>query len=165
MKSFLNSISEMINPLINENANAFFIENNAQANKLFTDMQKLRQILLNLLSNAAKFTLNGTITLTIDSFTRSNVEFLSFVVADTGVGICEEAQKYIFDEFTQDLSNTIALHNGTGLGLNICRTFSQLLGGSILVSSQKGHGSKFSVVIPAELSVEDNNPQRINQQF
>ena len=111
--------------------------------KIFTDEDKVRQILLNLLSNAAKFTEEGRVTVRA----RSHDEMLVIEVADTGIGIPAEAQELIFEEFGQTEDGATRQHSGTGLGLAITRHLAQLLGGDITVKSTPGAGSTFTVTI------------------
>jgi signal transduction histidine kinase len=114
---------------------------------LFTDREKLRQILMNLLSNAAKFTDEGVITVS-----AARVEgALRLSVSDTGIGMPPEALGYIFEEFRQvDMSST-RRHGGTGLGLAIVRRLARLLGGQVVAESQLGKGSTFTLTLPLTL--------------
>jgi CheY-like chemotaxis protein/anti-sigma regulatory factor (Ser/Thr protein kinase) len=111
---------------------------------LFTDQDKLKQILMNLLSNAAKFTTEGTITVTA----RHQDGEITIEVADTGIGISGEALEHIFEEFHQGDSRTTRQYGGTGLGLSISRRLAQLLGGDITVQSSVEVGSTFTVTLP-----------------
>ena len=131
-----------IEPLVHDGVSLRFQVDDRQW-RVCSDRAKLRQILINLLSNAAKFTGAGSIDV------RASVDggALRFVVADTGIGIPEEALESIFDEFKQ--ASTTATGKGTGLGLPITRATAQLLGGSVHVASQVGKGSTFTVTIPA----------------
>ncbi|NJL20908.1 MAG: response regulator [Leptolyngbyaceae cyanobacterium SM1_3_5] len=105
--------------------------------------------MLNLLSNAAKFTQNGVITLSI---ARSEVEhptpLIRFQVADTGIGMSADQLEQVFEAFTQADASTTRKYGGTGLGLAISRRFCQLMGGSIEVASRPGQGSRFTVSLP-----------------
>ena len=112
--------------------------------KIFTDEDKVRQILLNLLSNASKFTEEGSVMVRV----CSQDEMLVIEVADTGIGIPEEAQKLIFEEFAQTEDGAERRHGGTGLGLAITRQLARLLGGDITVESTPGAGATFTVAIP-----------------
>jgi signal transduction histidine kinase len=112
-----------------------------------TDRDKLKQILFNLLSNAAKFTEQGEIRV---SAARENGN-LKLDVADTGIGMKNEALKHIFEAFQQAEKTTASRYGGTGLGLAIVKKFALLLGGDIVVESELGKGSKFTITIPMEL--------------
>jgi signal transduction histidine kinase/CheY-like chemotaxis protein len=111
---------------------------------LYTDEDKLKQILINLLSNAIKFTEVGSITVSARALDGQ----VEIAVADTGIGIPEDALALIFEEFRQADSSTTRRYGGTGLGLSICRHFTWLLGGDITVTSSVGAGSTFTVTIP-----------------
>jgi signal transduction histidine kinase len=114
---------------------------------LHTDREKLRQILLNLLSNAAKFTEEGEIRLSVWRKDGS----LTLTVADTGIGMESEALAYIFEEFRQAPASGLPRHGGTGLGLAITKRLVHLLGGDIAAESERGRGSTFTVVIPMRI--------------
>jgi signal transduction histidine kinase len=123
-----------------------------------TDRDKLKQCVLNLLSNAVKFTEKGEIKV---AAWRDNGS-LKLTVSDTGIGMNEEAQRYIFDEFRQaDMSST-RRYGGTGLGLAIVKKFIILMGGDILVESAEGKGSKFTITMPMEL--KQGPPQSVSSQ-
>jgi signal transduction histidine kinase len=112
-----------------------------------TDRDKLKQSVLNLLSNAVKFTERGEIKVTA---WRDNGN-VKLTVSDTGIGMNQEALKYIFDEFRQaDMSST-RKYGGTGLGLAIVKKYINLMGGDIVVESEQGKGSKFTITMPMEL--------------
>ena len=110
------------------------------------DITRIRQVLLNLLSNALKFTSNGSIILSISQ--KENTNFFIFQVEDTGIGIPIEKQSIIFDSFTQADESTTRRYGGTGLGLSISKKLVQLMNGTISVKSTSGKGSVFSFEIP-----------------
>jgi len=117
---------------------------------LKTDRDKLKQSVINLLSNAAKFTEKGEIKV---AAWRDN-GFVKLAVSDTGIGMNPEALRYIFDEFRQaDMSST-RKYGGTGLGLAIVKKFINLMGGEIVVESEEGKGSKFTITLPMELKIQ-----------
>ena len=124
---------------------------------LFTDQDRLQQILINLLSNAVKFTEKGAITVSARSYDGRNV---AIAVIDTGIGIPPDALDRIFDEFQQVDSGSTRQYGGTGLGLSISRHFARLLGGSISVQSVVGRGSTFTVTLPFIFELQDSLPQR-----
>lgn len=111
--------------------------------KIFNDQDKLRQILINLLSNAAKFTQEGEITL--EAACRDGT--VSISVSDTGIGVPEDAQLRIFEEFQQVDNSSTRQHSGTGLGLAISRRLARLMGGEIALQSKEGEGSTFTVTL------------------
>src|SRR5262249_35478474 len=112
---------------------------------MHADQTKLRQTLFNLLSNAAKFTDHGTITLTV---AREPDDWLTFSVSDTGIGMTEEQLARLFEAFSQAEASTRSRYGGTGLGLAISRHFCRLMGGDLTVTSVYGHGSTFTVSLP-----------------
>lgn len=115
---------------------------------LLTDGEKIVRILINLLSNAYKFTERGTVTLTVRSTTEDGHPAVEWIVADTGIGIPASEQEAIFDEFRQVDGSSTRLYGGTGLGLALCRALARLLGGRITVRSESGKGAQFRVVVP-----------------
>nr|WP_276603247.1 ATP-binding protein [Nannocystis pusilla] len=112
-----------------------------------TDATKLRQILLNLLSNAIKFTARGEIELAVRVAHEGDREFIAFRVADTGIGIAADKLSLLFRDFSQ-VHDARHGYGGTGLGLAISRRFARLLGGDILVDSELGRGSRFTLLLP-----------------
>jgi signal transduction histidine kinase/putative methionine-R-sulfoxide reductase with GAF domain len=112
---------------------------------IFSDQDKIKQIVLNLLSNAAKFTHEGSILLAVQ---KVNENFLTVCVTDTGIGISEEALARIFEEFQQADTSTTRQYGGTGLGLSISRNLARLLGGDLAAASQLEKGSTFTLSLP-----------------
>jgi signal transduction histidine kinase/DNA-binding response OmpR family regulator/ligand-binding sensor domain-containing protein len=147
----IDQVAGTAQPLMNKNDNKFKIERGEQLGHARQDITKLRQSLLNLLSNAAKFTHEGTITLQVERERTDGVEWLTFAVNDTGIGIAADKLDHVFEEFSQADSSTTRDYGGTGLGLAISRRFCQMLGGDLTVASQPGAGSTFSIRLPAEL--------------
>ena len=113
------------------------------------DLTKVRQTLFNLLSNAAKFTDHGTIGLTVQRDRRAEGDWLTFAVADTGIGMTEAQLGRLFEAFSQAEAGTRSRYGGTGLGLAISRHFARMMGGDLTVESVYGQGSTFTVRLPA----------------
>lgn len=151
-------------PLVAKGANEFVIDCAEDVGVIRVDATKLRQILLNLISNAAKFTENGTITLKVHRTDPGVDARIRFVVTDTGIGMTEEQTAKIFEAFAQAETSTASKYGGTGLGLAITRQFAELMEGSVVVESQLGQGSTFTVDLP--VSVDDKARKRsIGQQI
>jgi signal transduction histidine kinase len=141
-------VANAVKPLIMRNRNR--LEHDvADVGRVLTDATKLRQILFNLLSNAAKFTEDGLVRLELRRQRQDGRDWIEFRVRDTGVGIAPEDQKSIFDPFSQVDGSPTRSHDGTGLGLTLARSFCDLLGGMIHVESRPGEGSVFTVRLPA----------------
>jgi signal transduction histidine kinase len=117
------------------------------------DQMRLRQALLNLLSNANKFTDRGTITIDACQRHENGRDWIRLAVADTGIGMTAEQLGKLFQEFSQASSGTASKYGGTGLGLAISRRFCQMMGGDITVESQPGHGSTFTIRLPRIVEV------------
>jgi len=113
-----------------------------------SDYTKVKQMIINLLSNAAKFTIEGTVTFSVALYENQNSEWIKFSVRDTGIGMSEEVLSRIFHAFIQADSSTTKKFGGTGLGLTITKEFSQLLGGDLTVTSVEGEGSEFTLELP-----------------
>jgi len=152
IKSLLDRAVDTVAPLIEKNNNELKIITNDANSAFLVDEKKLFQILLNLLSNAAKFTHEGTITL---SAAIKNQNLL-IEVSDTGIGINQEQQEIIFEPFRQIDGSETRQFLGTGLGLSITMHFTQLLGGEMKLSSEVGKGSCFSVSIPKKTDLSDS---------
>jgi CheY-like chemotaxis protein/nitrogen-specific signal transduction histidine kinase len=138
-------------PLIDKNGNRLRIERGEHLGTAHQDLTKLRQSLFNLLSNAAKFTHEGTVTLRAEREQDRGVDWLTFAVSDTGIGIPEDRIDHVFEEFSQADNSTTRDYGGTGLGLAISRRFCRLLGGDVTLKSQPGEGSTFTIQLPAIL--------------
>ncbi|MBI5929535.1 MAG: response regulator [Chloroflexi bacterium] len=145
----LEGVANTARPLVEKNNNVLeVVQYSANLGAIHADLTKVRQVLSNLLSNAAKFTQNGKVTLSAASRYTTGMEYLVFQVEDTGIGIAPNQLDNVFKEFTQGDSSTTRKYGGTGLGLAICRHFSLMMGGDIKVESELGKGSIFTVTIP-----------------
>ena len=156
LKSLLDDVISTIQPVIKQRGNTLQVDIDSALGVTNTDHTKLRQMLLNLLSNAAKFTENGTIKLAARQAIREDNPWLYFSVTDTGIGMTQEQQEKVFDEFAQADASTTRKYEGTGLGLSISKHFCEMLGGSISVDSTEGKGSTFAFSLPtaAHVAVE-----------
>ena len=143
-----------IKPAIAKNANTFELRMPEDVGAMHADVTKVRQILLNLLSNACKFTDHGMISLEVDRSTLASQDWLRFRVTDTGIGISGKQRENLFQEFTQADVSISRKYGGTGLGLAISHRFVQLMKGRISVESLPGQGSTFTVDLPAEATIE-----------
>ncbi|MCT7983997.1 PAS domain S-box protein [Laspinema sp. A4] len=151
-----------IHPLVQKNGNQLQLNAPSHLGQMYSDLNKVRQVLLNLLSNAAKFTENGTITLEVrlipDRVFPPNPppDWIEFRVIDTGIGMTSEQMEQIFNAFTQADPSTTRKYGGTGLGLAIGQRFCEMMGGAIAVSSKLGSGSTFTVRLPYRLQFPAN---------
>jgi PAS domain S-box-containing protein len=138
-----------IRPLLEKNANQLVIECPDDIGSMRSDITRLRQSLFNLLSNACKFTKEGTITVTVERQQRRSGEWIQFAVRDTGIGMTSVQMEKLFQPFTQADSSTTRQYGGTGLGLAICQRLCRMMGGDITVDSEFGQGSTFTIFLPA----------------
>jgi PAS domain S-box-containing protein len=139
-----------ITPLIYKNGNHLQVECPADIGSMHTDLTKLRQAVLNLLSNASKFTNGGTIWLKAATERVGGIDFFDLSVRDSGIGMSTEQVGKLFQPFTQADSSTTRKYGGTGLGLMITRRFCQMMGGDVTVKSDPGLGSTFTIRLPAD---------------
>jgi signal transduction histidine kinase/DNA-binding response OmpR family regulator len=155
LASMVDDAVSTITPLIEKNGNRLEVRGDLSGT-LYTDLTRLRQSLLNLLSNAAKFTEHGQVTLEVDTQNIGVVTYLHLRVSDTGIGIDSAQLGRLFREFTQGDASTTRKYGGTGLGLALSRRFCQMMGGDITVTSTPGQGSTFTIIVPREVSTELN---------
>ncbi len=151
VSAMLGEITATIQPIAHKNGNALTVDAPPNLGQMQSDLTKVRQTLLNLLHNAAKFTENGEITLTASRTAMGGMDWLIFKVSDTGIGMTPGEMVRVFEEFTQADPSTTRKYGGTGLGLTISRRFCQLMGGDITVDSKLGQGSTFTVRLPANV--------------
>ncbi len=149
LAGFLNDVEFTARPMIIQNSNKLYVEKDDNVGVIESDATKLRQAVLNLLSNAAKFTQNGRIELKISREVTDGKEWVSFSVTDTGVGISDEHSKLLFSNFSQAHPSISAKFGGTGLGLSVSQKLCQLMGGEITIESQVDVGSCFTIRLPA----------------
>ena len=140
-----------IRPLVEKSGNRLVVDVDTDLGTMRSDQTRLRQVLLNLLSNASKFTEDGEIRLTARR-TEPDGSFASFEVRDTGIGMTPEQLSVLFEPFTQAEASTATKYGGTGLGLTISRRFCRMMGGDIVAASEAGAGSTFTVRLPLQLA-------------
>ena len=153
----IQDVISTVQPLLQKNGNTLLIDCPDDLGLMYADETKFRQCLLNLLSNAAKFTERGTITVRARSLAAQAGERIQVSVADTGIGLMAEQIERLFESFSQADSSTTRRYGGTGLGLAISRRFCRLMGGDITVTSTPGEGSTFTVELPRR--VQQQEPQ------
>ncbi len=152
VSSLLEGVVNTTEPLVHKNGNRLVLEA-ANPGTMHTDVTKLRQILFNLLSNASKFTANGSIHLRVRRERLGSRDWMAFAVEDTGIGITPAQQARLFEPFAQAEASTQQKYGGTGLGLALSRRFAELLGGDIQLQSTAGQGTTFTVRVPASATL------------
>jgi len=151
VRQMLDEAVDTVSPLIAKNENRLVTEFGDGLGSIRADLTKLRQSLFNLLSNAAKFTEGGTVTLVVNRDRRDDSDWITLSVTDTGIGIKGESLEHVFEEFSQADDSTSRDYGGTGLGLPISRRFCRMMGGDISVTSEYGVGSTFTIELPAQV--------------
>jgi len=151
VRATIDEVTTTVQPLVEKNDNRLDIRCDDHLGTMHSDPTKVRQMLLNLLSNASKFTDGGTITLEAVRRTGANggADILLFKVSDSGIGMTVEQMKKLFEAFSQAEASTTRKYGGTGLGLAITRHFCRLMGGDVTVESKPGVGSTFTIELPA----------------
>jgi signal transduction histidine kinase len=145
--------AKTIEPMKTKNANRLVIDCPADLGTIHADQTRFRQSLLNLASNANKFTEKGTITIAAHQGLENGRDWVTLAVTDTGIGMTAEQLERLFHEFSQASSATASKYGGTGLGLAISRRFCQMMGGDITVESEHGRGSTFTIRLPRIVEV------------
>ncbi|MDB5325024.1 MAG: integral rane sensor hybrid histidine kinase [Phycisphaerales bacterium] len=144
VKTAVTEVATTIGTLATKNKNTLNVEDADDIGTMHADLTKVRQMLFNLLSNACKFTENGTITLSA----TAEADNIVFKVTDTGIGMTEQQLGKLFEAFSQADPSTTRKYGGTGLGLAITKRFSRMMGGDVMVTSELGKGSTFEIRVP-----------------
>ncbi len=160
LDKFIDEVEFTGRPLAAKNTNIFSVHRGESLGAVHVDATKLRQAVLNLLSNAAKFTNNGHITLSVDLVDVDGKPWLRIAVEDSGLGISQEQQANLFTNFSQASPAIAAKFGGTGLGLSLSQNLCRLMGGLITVDSELGRGSRFIVHVPVTTAALPNNEDR-----
>ena len=168
LQSMLQEVADTAQPLAQKNGNHLVVQADEPLGSMYADLTKVRQVLLNLLSNACKFTRNGTITLAVQRDEHDSAGWVRFQVSDTGIGMTPPQLARLFEPFSQGDASTSRRYGGTGLGLALTRRLCRLMGGEIAVESQAGQGSTFQVDLPVHAGaprrpehVEDRSPKPV----
>lgn len=154
-----------ITPIVEKSSNEIRVDCPDGIGTIRVDAAKLRQSLINLVSNALKFTNEGLVTLAVGRTTTEQKEWIELSVKDTGIGLTEDQIEGLFQAFSQADASTTRLYGGTGLGLTISRGFCRLMGGDIKVESEQGKGSTFTICLPVavmEQDPEDSSSSQLN---
>lgn len=164
VRAMIEELVTTINPAIAKNANIFHLHMSEDVGIMLADVTKVRQILLNLLSNACKFTERGTVSLEVDRSAIGDRDWIRFQVRDTGIGISAEQQENLFQEFAQADVSIGRKYGGTGLGLAISHRLVQLMKGHISVESALSEGSLFTVQLPADGGAKQPEISKLQEQ-
>ena len=151
LRPVVDDVLTTVAPLALKNRNRLGVSCLDPAGTMHADQVKLRQMLLNLLSNACKFTADGAVTLTLDREEAAGAAWVVFRVTDTGIGLTAEQQAKLFRAFAQAEASTASRYGGTGLGLAITRRICRMMGGDVTVESEPGRGSTFTIRLPAQV--------------
>ena len=152
----IDEVKTIVDPMMKKNGNQFVVECPGDIGALRTDQTKLKQSLINLLSNAAKFTKQGTVTLRLSRLADDERPRIRFEIADNGIGMTPDQMSRLFQAFTQADASTTRNFGGTGLGLTITKHFCAMLGGSIDVRSTPNEGSVFTIELPVQNANADS---------
>lgn len=150
IEELIDTVVGITRPVVAKNGNELVCQIQPGIGTIRADEIKLRQCLINIIGNAAKFTQHGKVSLTVKSEQISGEDWIYFRIDDTGIGMTPEQCRKIFDPFTQASATTARNYGGTGLGLAISRSFARLMFGDIVVKSAAGVGSTFTIVLPRE---------------
>jgi CheY-like chemotaxis protein len=148
----VDAVVATIEPLVGKNGNRLRVEVDPSLGEMRADLTKVRQALLNLLSNAAKFTHEGEIGVEVQAGQAGGIDWVRMSVSDSGIGIPPEKIDHVFEEFSQADESTTRDYGGTGLGLAISRSFCRMMGGDITLQSTVGEGSTFTIELPVEVA-------------
>jgi signal transduction histidine kinase/HAMP domain-containing protein len=152
LATMLHDVETTVQPLVEKNANTLVVRCADTLGTMYADLTKVRQALFNLLSNASKFTKQGTVALEVVRQTEAGTEWITFCVSDTGIGMTPAQLGRLFQAFSQAEVATARQYGGTGLGLAITKQFCRLMGGDVTVESKFGQGSTFTMRLPAEVT-------------
>jgi signal transduction histidine kinase len=160
LTKLIDEVVSTATPLVSKKGNALKVDCPPAIGTMHADATKLRQMLLNLLSNASKFTENGTITIQVTRLPGVLDDTIELAIIDSGIGMNEQQLGRLFQAFSQADASTSSKYGGTGLGLAISKQFAQMMKGDISVSSTPGVGSTFTIRLPSNVLVKQ--PKVVN---
>ncbi len=158
VREVVDAVTTTLRPLVEKNGNTLVLQCDEDVCEMESDLTKVRQMLLNLLSNANKFTERGTVTLSVSREYGEDGHWLTFRVQDTGIGMTPEQLGKVFEPFQQAEASTTRRFGGTGLGLAITRRFSRMMGGDVGAESEEGAGATFTLRLPARAPLAPPSP-------
>ena len=148
LTDLLMDIKSMVQPMIDKNANHFILDHDNNLYNVLWDELKVRQIIINLISNSAKFTKNGKIILEVKNYIEKNEKYILMKVVDTGIGMSSGEIENIFSPFIQTKSSSFVDQKGTGLGLSITKKYCEMMNGTVSCESVLDKGTTFTIKIP-----------------
>jgi signal transduction histidine kinase len=150
LPAFVDGVAKAMGPLVDKKNNELCIELGDDLVPAYTDLTKVRQCIVNLVGNAAKFTENGTITIRVRQSEVDGESLTAIDVADTGIGMTPLQQSRVFQPFTQADNSTTRRFGGTGMGLALVKNMIEMVGGTVSVTSELHRGSTFTLVFPTQ---------------
>jgi signal transduction histidine kinase len=148
VKAMIGDVVATMHPIMEQSTNTLTVKCATNLGTMYADVAKVRQSLLNLLSNACKFTELGAISLEVTSVVEQETEWIHFCVTDNGIGMTPEHLRTVFDPVSQAIPSATRRHHGVGLGLAISQRFCHMMGGNITAESEWGEGSSFTIHLP-----------------
>ncbi len=161
--AMIHNVQTVSEPLAQKTGNQLQITTPEDIGTITADETKLRQVLINLLGNACKFTEHGHVSLYVESHNLDNEDWIHFAVVDTGIGMSIDQSEKLFQDFTQADTSTTRKYGGTGLGLSISQRFCEMMGGTICVESVMGKGSTFTVQLPRRVRMPESKVKTTNE--
>jgi two-component system sensor histidine kinase/response regulator len=164
VKRMVEELTSTMTPVVAKNGNAFHVDVSPTAGTMQADVTKVRQILFNLLSNAAKFTSHGVVSLQVRTVLIDGLAHIEYAVSDTGIGLTDEHKARLFQPFAQADSSTARKYGGTGLGLALVHRFCELMGGTVVAETPALGGSRFVVCLPVAVADSDRAPMSMERE-
>ncbi|MDC1086866.1 PAS-domain containing protein [Alphaproteobacteria bacterium] len=164
LKQILDDVMKTSSPLAQKNDNELIIDYKTEIDFVTADQTRVKQVVLNLISNACKFTEKGKITIGVNKNLRDGGDLISIDIIDTGIGMSDEQMSKLFNSFVQADSSTTRKYGGTGLGLTISKQLAKLMGGDVVVNSELGKGTTFTATFLADFIGASDSVKKLNQQ-